>query len=338
MLAASSVCLLFPLSPSWGGDEEHEIRNRFFREAPIGWRAWQERMLHSKGVIKLQEQFFDFTVPNREPITRKAQAEFQSSGSANRRVVLHRSGDERVHVGARNPAYQFHLQRRGATSDYLIANLKQERGGSKQVAPWDQPDSHFHSYVVPLLHAPFSVVTEDLLDIVADPRFRPDSFRSRSDTTATEGFVEVHFAYDHGRKEYIPLDDVTVVLDPRNNWAVREYRVVTPDYIQAATINYSDEDPGKGHRYPTEYRETISDPPPKKDGMTLNLYTLDEIEFGDIPEREFTLSAFGLPEVVGTDASRAWPRTIWMLIIINIALVLCGLWWYFSKRARQAPR
>jgi hypothetical protein len=132
-----------------------------------------------------------------------------------------------------------------------------------------------------------------------------------------EDLIEVQFDYNHSLAGAIPLKNAQVILDPTNGWAVRQYKVVLPKSVRAATVEYSDVPHPKLHfKHPTMVRLTVGDDaPPKSGDMAEHVYALKQIAFEDVDQREFTLAAFGLPEVVEAAQSKGG-LSIWAIVAL----------------------
>ncbi len=125
----------------------------------------------------------------------------------------------------------------------------------------------------------------------------------------------------------------TVILDPEHFWCVQEYHINNPNWIIDGTLEYGDEVDG----FPILHRcqHTAAH---KQLGTMLITYEFDKLIHRDIPESEFTLSAFGLPEVQVPGEQK--PRSLWRWLIgIGIAFaVLAVLLRTYAKRRGRMPQ
>jgi hypothetical protein len=126
----------------------------------------------------------------------------------------------------------------------------------------------------------------------------------------------------------------SVVLDPEHFWCVREYHSDLPDNNFDGIVEYGEDVDG----FPILRRE--QDTTTYKDGMFTGklviTYEFDNLVHRDIPESEFTLSAFDLPEMQLPGEQK--PPTLWRwLISIGIAFsVMAVLLRVYMKKKRQA--
>jgi hypothetical protein len=132
----------------------------------------------------------------------------------------------------------------------------------------------------------------------------------------------------------------TVILDPERYWCVCEHHSELPDILPVRKIDgfleYGDDVDGFPILRRCQETTTYKD---KTDSPLVIIYEFDKLVHRDIPESEFTLSAFGLPEVQVPGEQK--PRTLWRWLVgIGIALGVLAvlLRVYVKKRRQQAPQ
>jgi hypothetical protein len=123
-----------------------------------------------------------------------------------------------------------------------------------------------------------------------------------------------------------------VLLDPALYWVVKQYEVkaVWPDGqgTISATLEYKTTDSG----FPLATRVVRNHKAESQTGPVDHEYVLDyDLNVQDkLPERDFTLSAFGLPEPAGATRSRLY---LW-IGGVGVLCVSVALW--LARRARTA--
>lgn len=136
---------------------------------------------------------------------------------------------------------------------------------------------------------------------------------------------------DPSQKKITGTEHSIVFLDPERYWCIREYHFDNPDWKGDGSLEYGDADDG----FPILRRCTHTATHHKGYGTMLITYEFDKLVHRDIPESEFTLSAFGMPELQLPGEQK--PRTLWRWLIgIGIALgALAVLFRVYMKKKRQ---
>ncbi|HZV04528.1 MAG TPA: hypothetical protein VE999_05515 [Gemmataceae bacterium] len=141
-------------------------------------------------------------------------------------------------------------------------------------------------------------------------------------------------APDHSRG----TEHGTVLLDPERYWCLCECHSELPVFAPASKIDwlveYGDDVDGFPILRRTQSTATYRD----GKGKLADITEFDKIVHRDIPESEFTLSAFGMPELQLPGEQK--PRVLWRWLIgIGIALgVIAILLRRYVKNKRQAKK
>lgn len=262
---------------------------------------------------------------------RLTKCEFMVAGPERRRAVIEKVNEPTIRVGCKNDRYRFQLRRPEKSPLYLIESIETGRARA-DVLPWNDLDAYFVLYAESFINAPIKVEGFVLPEIVTKPDFVCES-AEEVDRGGVQ-LIDVHFRYRHQEPGFIPLEDAHVLLDPENGWSVIEYSVENSDVVYNANVTYSEAIvPGAMFRHPIKVVATIrSAGRQKSSDVTENEYTLDEITFGAIDDREFTLSAFGLPEVSEKGPPARSGARLWTLLTINAAFVLILVGLYFLRQ------
>jgi hypothetical protein len=317
-------------------DQSAELQKQLREEAPSAWKRFQQFMLHSKGTVEFEKHTLIADDPGKSkqagargeasPKSRETivHTMFEVAGPDCRRAIAHHRGAPQTLVGCRNPRYQFSLI--GSASDkdaYRIKRVKAGLGGPDYSSSITNLDTTFLVLVAPLLYAPWTVIFFDMAEILNDKDFVCKSVQSRSH--GDEKLVEVVFDFRHPTENYL-FRDVKMILDPQNGWAVREFTVISPPSGTeiSGKITYSGtRHEESGFRPPTKLEQKWTSYNANKTKVTEteeHVSTFSSLEFVDVPESEFMLSAFGLSEPSPTSLA---PGLKWGLVLINIGVVVC---------------
>jgi len=153
-------------------------------------------------------------------------------------------------------------------------------------------------------------------------------------------------------KSVIQITSGWFVVSPADQWLIREYGIVrtySSDQSQTTDVGhveYQSESDGQLRPIKTDRRSYIGaftvDPVATDPAVTPYLsedFQFTEWRFGDRPERDFTLSAFGLPEFGQTVAQAAAARSFpWWTVAaaFGFAGLAFGLW-RLARRERVLP-
>ena len=252
-----------------------------------------------------------------------ARTDFEVAGPDCRRAItLHRNASQ-ILVGCRNPKYQFSLIGSPSEKDaYKIKQVKAGRG-VPDYASVTNLDSQFLIFVEPLLYAPWTVIFFDLSEIFDSEDFVLKSLLSRSH--GDEKLVEVVFDFRHPTESY-SFRDVKMILDPQNGWGVREFTIISPPSSTeiVGKITYGDtRHKESGFRLPAKLEQTWTNYNATRSEVVVtekHVSSFRSLEFVDVPESNFMLSAFGLPEPTPTSLA---PGVKWGFVLINIGVVVC---------------
>lgn len=157
------------------------------------------------------------------------------------------------------------------------------------------------------------------------------------ETAASEGkpYVEVVFE--------LPSDsnykDARVRFDPSWDWAITDYEIAVKSDVpvkkSARTGHVEYQRLSDGHVFPRVVRvETESILPSGKRAYAARTTKLLEVRQGGVTDSQFTLAAYGLPEMAPRGQNRYYPLNrwyFWLLIVIGIVCVI-----YLRRRTRAA--
>jgi hypothetical protein len=241
------------------------------------------------------------------------------------------------HVFGVNPAYAFSLRRKDTERPWLLGELEMSKGAA--TSPLAATTSEAVEANLSVL---ISIRRTALVELLRQPTFRVLAAKlvqhQGSEAVSIE-FDNAH-AIDRKARPFVPVQSGTLVLDPSHGWCLRDCSVVEKYYgtesLTHVETSYRD---FKGKfAIPVTVVEKVqsrSDRPSNPETF-LQVTSFDlEVAERPLPDEEFTLSAFGLPEPVGV----VWPKpTRWWLWISASAIgaaLLTVLFWKLRDKFRK---
>jgi len=135
-------------------------------------------------------------------------------------------------------------------------------------------------------------------------------------------------------KSMVPMDRCKVVLDARNHWRLDSYEYSPPNPNFRANIQGAFTYRPDGFLEKLEQTSTVD----KQDYKSVVSMTVLSLENRKINEHEFTLSAYGLPELPGVTWERPTPTYVWLLLAAAVlGVVAVGCRWLLKRRAKVVP-
>jgi hypothetical protein len=314
-----------------GGDEA--LRERFVQEAPARWEEYARLSEGLQGVLSVlhtgtlndyqYQSLMEYKTNGRGTVL-KVGTKHSLKGNVEK---------EDEEVFGLNPGYGFTLSRKSPSSPWVLTNLF-ELGNKNQLG---RVTFRINDYLA-CVSSGVRLDNEPLAEVLRKPGFRIGHCRKvRRDS---EELVDVTFTYskEEANRKKRTLNG-TVVFDPNRYWCLRSGDIqVTGDFVsgsQKIQVTQSDNagalppvsrvcesdgdwisSAGSRNRQRIRYEVTLSQPT-------------------RLPsDREFTLSAFGLPEPPGLGRA----PTPWYLWAAVLGFVCLGLAVFLRWRARRAER
>jgi hypothetical protein len=297
-------------------------KDRFLHEAP---QAWSELLQRRKVFERVQTGDMESTSGEREPFRHVSKARDIYKRNGNCFSYVSEGVRENKEYGIAwvvNGAYAFELKRTTANDKWMLNDLVVfDRGGdASRLLRYRDLQTHDVDYELLL------VAQMPLPEMVKKPYFTVIGVRPLNGES--EQLVEVEFEYRHPPDERVPVflnpvlfDRGKLFLAPHRSWVLSSYE------IAGGASKWG----GKSRtivRHALEGRETPILRTREEQGSWEGLghskqrVQLEQIEFLRPPSLEdFTLSAFGLPEPVGT-IKRSTPWYIWSGIAAIVLVVL----------------
>ncbi|MEJ5276782.1 MAG: hypothetical protein WHU94_12805, partial [Thermogemmata sp.] len=225
---------------------------------------------------------------------------------------------------AYNSKYSFMLGRRTLEGEWLVVRygVEADQAALRQETR-ESIDAAFS--------APVRVVRTRLVDLVGQSTFRVVEVRGME----YEGreCVAVRFENPHpmSRQPFVPAQGGLLVLDPSRSWSlcraeIRSQYLGDKGPTDISEVVVMETRVGKSG-YPIPVRWTYQ----YEGVMVTREYDLRD-EGVEPLEREFTLSAFGLPEPVGVEWERPVRWYLWLMLAGVVCLVAGGVFYWLSRR------
>lgn len=320
----SFIAVLFAALPARADDS---LVRRFETEAPQSWQEYLDRVSQLQFNVSAR-----IDVVSGDVALSNYTAEYLQRGASARSVL--RSEDGKVVVAAVNPRYYFRLSRASERAAWQIDDFGPSSSGNEE-------SSYIRNSVRKNAADAIRAMTPDrgplLSELMHEGTFTVK--RATLESGSEENLVRVEFSYMPTPENLTKriLRSGWVLLDADNHWIIRrfEYLLEWPDGTKGKETGeyvYADE-PVNGVPVPhrilrhTEAHESGTGQPVEYDIH----YTFDSWREEEVPEREFTLAAFGLPEP-GLGSDRGRPIWYW-LILGSAAFFLLAILLYRRARA-----
>jgi hypothetical protein len=342
LIAALAACHCNSTSPMLLAQESNPLLDRFREEGPP---AWQQYLTRAK---RLQGSFKDVAVelaPNKATI-REVHCAFKQRPDCSlfmyQTVISSYPKDIGVGgVQAYNTRYVFDLRRGKPDAPWALRELQMDVSKLVTIAPGITHGSPQYFLNFPIHNS--YVEGANLPELLAHPQFKP----TRATAVSRDGRTLVKIDFTFGQptsKKPAVLQGGWWLLDPDFMWVQRESNLQVlwrlgpgkepGKLLITTTFDYQE------HAAPfpilkrrVEHRKDVK-PGPGESEVLEWTYTFD-LEEADVPEREFTLSAFGIREPQGI----TWEEpSRWYLWFIALAVASLAVGAFFRWRVRRQKR
>lgn len=230
-------------------------------------------------------------------------------------------------VNCWSPKCAFELRRPAMVTDYAVVRFRQPPTKALR----DQMTLHMRANVNPFLRA-----TVQMFDVPIDELVGIDEIHKTFTEIEDQGhtYVEGHFSFPDGNTKGV------VRFDPTLDYAVVRYFV---------EMNIADEAPLKatrdgsvtcvrrddGYVVPKSIRLRSASTGGKVDRALISDVRLSDISIGTVNDAQFTLTAFGLPDVTLARRRGWYPLNRWYFWVL-IGVAAGGALYYWRNRKGQA--
>jgi len=230
-----------------------------------------------------------------------------------------------------NPRYAFELKRGNSKLDWVLGQLDPRGDGTSFTAGEPTRDTTL-SWVS--MH--FDVYGRVFSSLIHEPNFRV--IGARPVIRNGRNFVQIDFECPHPIKKYTRpyfVQSGSLLLDPVHYWCMQEYDLKIKSIDGNGTNHAVFEFREGSNRLPTITRMVRTGKSPLGNSSE-EIFEFDLHEASELPpEKEFTLSAFGLPEPMGVkplERSHTW---FW-LSAATVGLAGLAILFAWLKRRREA--
>lgn len=290
---------------------EDGSKQRFLTEAPNAWahlERYADRVDISACIRTTNSGPGMIDVPPEE-----INVHYITKDDAKLLELIQTSGKSEV-FGA-NLRYGLLLNRSSEDDPFLVRYIGTGKADKDSIK--NKLSARFEQYVV----APYRISDKTFNELLREPTFRINSVSSVS--RGGEDLARVDFAYTPANPETSGMRGGWCLFAPDQLWGLRESENETPWGKVACSVEYGEKHEG----LPTLRRVTTTII--NKDGRSqINSCEFSKWDNRSVPDRDFTLAAFGLPEidtdsrVSTTDRAQAW----WIglgLLCAAAAIALC---------------
>jgi len=312
-------------------EQAADLKQRFLREAPLKWEAYREYAMRLQGVKTVTT--YDSTQTSgrfRERLV--SQAKHRGPWSLS---IFEESGDslaQGVPAGlARvvNSRYGFVLTRKQPADPWVLTELDTNISDNRSIEPSERKEAVLYTFCLHL------VVERRLIsDMIKDPEFKLGSL-----TTVlrdSREFVRVEFSHRPPRsRDEAPNLTGWLLLDPGSYWVIKEGEFEAQYPASTGTITLVNQYVDNNQGIPIPIQRVGYARYSGFGGMRVetSVSKCAFYEDANLPESEFTLSAFGLPE---PDGLRPTPWYLWAGVAgAACVAVAFGLRWLARKRTIQ---
>lgn len=290
-----------------GAAVDNALRERFMKGTAAAEQALNNSWARGKYVITMTSS----SSPAYENSNDYA---FKGSGLA-KKVEQEKEGIARLNV--RNPRYAFSLTRGTQAKSYSLAWLAAYGANRRETETIEFESANGNALALGAV----CVYGRFVWDLVRDPGFEVTAISTMN--TDEEERVRVEFQYTPSDSETsllkkIPMENAYLVCDPANHWRLCEYGRVVGRGGDRVVVDCV---AGREGMLPMLSRQVST----RKNRAGEDLEFRHEIAcvestFEDVPEEEFYLSHYGLPEP--TFERRWFGNWVWYLIAGIVCLVV----------------
>lgn len=291
-----------------------ELRARFTTEAPKCWSQAEENAQHLDIVCTQRQLRASSQQETQISLKVSGECSLQHTTLVDPSKSLTSRPDGKQTVACRNSSYSFSLEKGAEARPWFITFVGGQDGMHKQLAHIDSltlfPFFVFDRNVMLWLRSS-SVTIKDI-----DWDIRPDN-------RSSDKLVAVTFSCAKNANETYWIHDGILYFNPDRLWAIQEFTFAATnakgeeEHASQVTTFQVDQE-----KLPLVKRSVIN--ADTKAGSVNVITAFDRFGYRRIPNEEFTLSAFGLPEV-GAPSLLARGR-LWMVLVgAGIACVVLAV-------------
>lgn len=290
-----------------------DLSKRFFQEAPPKWAEFEDHY-QVEGKISYEGEFQGVngeTNSGRRETFFAINRQWVRFETASKLLKNQKPSFAMKAVAGMNARYAFLLKKKDPTdeaSPYLLVSLsKAGREFYQEISSLD------------FIRAPWIVLGFPLADLIKDPGFKVKQIENVS----VDGRNCVRVTFDYSPTVRDPLwsrtENAELILDPVLNWCVKAYSIKMSENVCVGRFDY-DHAAGSLPFIREYFFERTT-----KHGVATTRVKAHQIVYRDVPEHEFSLSAFGLPEPMQDAVPQPAPRWYIWFAVAALASFFTGL-------------
>lgn len=322
-LATYVVALVYLTPPAAG--QGKAAKDRFPEEALRQWEQYQSFSYRIQGKITTSTEA---VLDDGQASKNQYECEIKQNGQCS--LYLYRYFDERPiseGVIVHNPQYAFQVQKGRGKQEWFLANLDIRGDGA---AYRGRP---IREYTTSRVCLAFCLYDRPLSILIRDRAFK---LANVSETSRNGRLVtRIDFTYSHPIREsdFYPIQSGTIYLDPTRYWCITEAKLKGAWTNGTGTIHetYEFRDGPDGFPIVTQVIHQL-----RHDSKRTAVKSIIQTDFTiapNVPTREFTLSAFGLPEPNGVVWERGPRYYLWFGLGAGACVILMLLFRQLARRS-----
>ena len=333
-----AMLLLLTVARGVQAQVNQDLLEEFRQEAPKHWERYEAFATRLQGSIHRRATLFfpDRGFNNDVDELRYTVKQNPRSALLGGQPIKHSRNDVVEYYFLSNPQYCAEIRRKGnEDKDYLLKRHDPDPNAVILPAPGTIRD---WAFVALCPHFSFNGLR--LSKCLTHSGFQLKS--ASAEQVGDRRLVRIEFEAKLGSEKQPSTFAGSLFFDPVRMWClhqVRERASTNPDNMAEATLKYDVDDHPSG--FPIVRHETrVTESTSGSFGKGKSVYEIDyDMSINErVPDSEFTLSAFGLPEPLGVTWTKPTPRYVWILIGAGVAGVLAVVFYYLARRKRAGQR
>ena len=298
-------------------------------EASEAWQGIGKRVPSLSGTLTIVDR-------------RKVGEDPETVRTTERRIKISKAGaimelphsDSQTRIFGSNSRYSFVLTRKPGNPDCLLDEFSEEPG---KVFPRLLPGS-VRDEVAKLVSVPYMAGNIRPMDLLDPKQFQINEITASVDRTS---FKRIHFSKVTAAKGATLADSGWIDCNPAQAWIIAGGQFTRVDNGVPVSFSFTTltKMSSEGLPIPQERRTTLS--ATRKDGRHSVgdiVVKYDLIESEDFSDKDFSLSASGLPEPGSNQVQATSSRHLWLggsaLVCATVAIAL----WYCARRRQSSAR
>jgi hypothetical protein len=304
--------------PSAFADDASSLREMVLRDYPPALKILESRLANAKGLVRRSTE----QRPKARSSVSNGTLTFECKRPYMARVIIEgettttKADVKTLRRGAiiacYNREYSFELSKGSANRDFSVSSLD-----TKQRGPSEKEGMTVFTSLTRYLNAPFSMLTYRLSELFTDERFSVRAVSRVREGDKQMLRIECDMKPDSkGRGEFRGW----LVVSHDDAWVLRSFEYIYKSGIyHRGTIEYG----GIQRGVPTPKRVVqTSGRSGDGDPVTRYVYDFDEISLVEVPDQDFTFTAFGFPELGRPSGRLGRSRVPWLFVLSFSAMAM----------------